>query len=468
MTSEQESSGIWPLLKEAVAGSRHRDYTEGSITRAVVLLAVPMVLEMFMESLFGFVDMLFVSRLGAESLAAVALTESMMAILYGIAVGLSMSTTAMVARRVGEKDHDAAARTAVQAILIGVAVSSAIAVTGLAFAPKLLELMGASPQVIATGSAFTRTMLGGCASVFLLFLLNAVFRGAGDAAVAMRSLWLANAINIVLCPALIYGIGPVPAFGVQGSAIATTIGRSTGVAYQLWRLFGGEGRLQIRLSQFHVQKDVMLRLVRISLTGIAQVLIGSASWLALMRIMSTFGTAALAGYVLAVRTIVVTILPAWGMANAAATLTGQNLGAKRPERAERSVLLTGFYNMCFLASIGIVFYFGAERIIAVYAPEPVVAQYGVSCLRFISFGYVAFGWGMVLVQAFNGAGDTITPTMVNFVCFWLWQIPLAYVLSKVAGYGPDGLYLAIVIAQVTMAITGFTLFRRGKWKRVSV
>jgi len=467
-TQAQQQPGLWPLLKEAIAGSRGRDFTEGSIPRAVVLLAVPMVMEMFMESLFGFVDMLFVSKLGAESLAAVAITESMMSILYSIAVGLGMSTTAMVARRVGEKDYVEAGNSAVQAIFIGIAVSVTIGLLGILGAPSLLKLMGADQKVIEVGSGFTRTMFGACASIFLLFLLNAIFRGAGDASIAMRSLWLANAINIVLCPTFIYGIGPIPAFGVQGSAMATTIGRSTGVLYQLWYLFTGRGRLHVHLSQFHVKPAIMLRLVRISITGIAQLLISSASWIGLMRIMSTFGTAVLAGYVLAIRTIIVTILPAWGMANAAATLTGQNLGAKKPERAERSVMLTGFYNMCFLGFIGVIFFFGAEPIIAIYTSDPNVAQYGVSCLRYISVGYLAFGWGMVLVQAFNGAGDTITPTIVNFFCFWLWQIPLAYILAKMMGMGPQGVFLAITIAQTTMAIVGFILFRRGKWKTVKV
>ena len=462
-----ESPGALAFLKEALSGTR-RDFTEGSIPRAVVLLAVPMVLEMFMESLFGFVDMLFVSKLGAEAVAAVALTEGMMSLLFGVAVGLSMSTTAMVARRVGEKNHEEAAVVAVQAIFVGLAVACVVALTGLLAAPHLLRVMGADPKVIEIGSGFTRTLMGGSASVFLLFLLNAVFRGAGDASVAMRSLWLANAINIVLCPTFIYGFGPIPAMGVQGSAIATTIGRSTGVLFQLFMLTSGRGRLHVQRQHWQLKPEVMLRLVRISITGIAQVLVSSASWIGLMRLMATFGTAALAGYMMAVRTIVVTILPAWGMANAAATLVGQNLGAKKPERAERSVMLAGLLNMSFLGCIGLMFFFFARPIMNLYTHDPQVMEYGMGCLRIIAFGYLFFGWGMVLVQAFNGAGDTITPTIVNICCFWLWQIPIAYVLSTILGHGPWGIFYAITIAHSTMAVTGFILFRRGKWKMVRV
>lgn len=462
-----ERGGTLAFLKEALAGTR-RDFTEGSIPRAVVLLAVPMVLEMFMESLFGFVDMLFVSKLGAEAVAAVALTEGMMSLLFGVAVGLSMSTTAMVARRVGEKNWEEAGVVAVQAVFVGLAISSVVAVTGILAAPHLLRGMGADEKVVEVGARFTQTLMGGACSVFLLFLLNAVFRGAGDASVAMRSLWLANAINIVLCPTFIYGLGPFPAMGVQGSAIATTIGRSSGVLFQLYMLTSGRGRLHVHASQWRFRPDVMLKLVKISVTGIAQVLVSSASWIGLMRIMATFGTAALAGYMMAVRTIVVTILPAWGMANAAATLVGQNLGAKKPERAERSVMLAGLLNMSFLGCIGLIFFFFAPRIIGLYTHAPEVMQYGVGCLRIIAFGYLFFGWGMVLVQSFNGAGDTVTPTIVNIFCFWLWQIPLAYTLSTVLGYGPWGIYYAITIAHSTMAVTGFILFRRGKWKMVRV
>lgn len=462
-----ESGGTLAFIKEALAGTR-RDFTEGSIPRAVILLAVPMVLEMFMESLFGFVDMLFVSKLGAEAVAAVALTEGMMSLLFGVAVGLSMSTTAMVARRVGEKNWEEAGVVAVQAIFVGLSISLLVAAGGVLAAPHLLRGMGADEKVIAVGSRFTQTLMGGSASVFLLFLLNAVFRGAGDASVAMRSLWLANAINIVLCPTFIYGFGPIPAMGVQGSAIATTIGRSTGVLYQLFMLTSGRGRLHVKPHHWKLEPAVMLRLVRISATGIAQVLVSSASWIGLMRIMATFGTAALAGYMMAVRTIVVTILPAWGMANAAATLVGQNLGARKPDRAERSVMLAGLLNMSFLGCIGLIFFFFARPIIGLYTHDPEVMQYGIGCLRIIAFGYLFFGWGMVLVQSFNGAGDTVTPTIVNIFCFWLWQIPLAYALSTVFNFGPWGIYYAITIAHSTMAVTGFILFRRGKWKMVRV
>ncbi|MCC6291131.1 MAG: MATE family efflux transporter [Bryobacterales bacterium] len=461
------NDGILAFLKEALSGTK-RDFTEGSLSRAVVLLAVPMVLEMSMESLFGFVDMLFVSKLGAAAVAAVALTEGMMSLLFGVAVGLSMSTTAMVARRVGEKNWEEAGVVAVQAVFVGLAVSGVVAVTGLLAAPHLLRGMGASEAVVATGARFTQTLLGGSCSVFLLFLLNAVFRGAGDASVAMRTLWLANAINIVLCPLLIHGFGPVPAMGVQGSAIATTIGRSSGVLFQFYMLLSGRGRLHVHASQWRLQPAVMARLVRISITGIAQVLVSSASWIGMMRLMATFGTAALAGYMMAIRTIVITILPAWGMANAAATLVGQNLGAKKPDRAERSVMLAGLLNMCFLGFVGLCFFFFARQIIGLYTHEPAVMEHGVTCLRVIAFGYLFFGWGMVLVQSFNGAGDTVTPTVVNIVCFWLWQIPLAYALSVVFDLGPRGIFYAITAAHSAMAVTGFLLFRRGKWKMVRV
>ncbi len=451
------------FLREAIGGTK-RDFTEGSISRAIALLAIPMVLEMSMESLFGVVDAYNVSHIGTDAVATVVLTESVLILLFGVALGLSISTTAMVARRIGEKDPVAAARTAGQAILVGVAVSSVTAAIGVPSAAGILRLMGASDSIVSSGSAYTATLLGSSVTIFLLFLLNAVFRGAGDATMALRSLIVANGINIVLNPCLIMGLGPFPKLGLVGSAVATLIGRGTGVGFQLYVLFSGHGRLHLRWEHLRVDPALMWRLVRISLNGILQVQIGMASWLGMVRLMSTFGSAALAGYGLAMRTIIVAILPAWGMANAAATLVGQNLGAKKPERAEQSVWLAGFYNMCFLGAVALVFILCAEWVIGLYRPDPAIIPFGAACLRFVSYGYVLYAWGMVMMQAFNGAGDTWTPTRINFFCYWCWQIPLAWLLAIRMQWGPSGIYTALTVAQCTLAVTALVLFRRGKWK----
>ncbi|MFN7923244.1 MAG: MATE family efflux transporter [Bryobacteraceae bacterium] len=425
-----ERAGLLALIREALAGS-NQDFTEGSLTRAIALLAIPMVLEMSMESLFGIVDAFFVARLGRDALATVVLTESLLTVLFGIAIGLSMSTTAVVARRYGEKDFDGAARAGIQAIWIGVAVSALTAVIGVLFAKPVLGLMGASGDIVTHGSIFTSIILGTSAVIFLLFLLNAVFRGAGDAAIAFRSLALANAINIVLEPCLIFGLGPFPELGLAGAAIATSIGRGTGVAYQLWHLFSGRGRLHVRRTQMAADWPVMRNLLRISLHGILQLQIATASWLGLVRIVSTFGSAALAGYGLALRTVVMALLPAWGMSNAAATLVGQNLGAGKPDRAERAVWLTGFYNMCFLGAVGATFLIGADRIMALFEPEPqVIPRYRLSAHFELWILILRVGNGVGAVK-FNGAGDTATPTRVNFSCYWMLQIPAAYCLAIV-------------------------------------
>jgi len=450
-------------LREAVRGSQ-QDFTEGSLGRAILLLSVPMVLEMFMESVFAVVDVFYVARISADAIATVGLTESMLALLYAIAIGLSMSTTAMVARRIGEKDNAGAAVAAVQAIVTGIALSVPITLIGIFFSPKLLTLMGASPAIVETGWGYTAWMLGGNITIMLIFLNNAIFRGAGDAVIAMRALWLANIANIILDPCFIFGWGPFPEMGVAGAAVATNIGRGLGVIYQFIMLFRRHGRIHLNRQNVKLDVAVMLRLLRVSVGGILQFLIATASWVGLVRIISVFGSAALAGYTVAIRIIVFGILPSWGLANAAATLVGQNLGAQKPERAERAVWLTSVCNMIFLGGIGAVFIFFAEPLILLFTKDPAVVPIGAECLRIVSYGYLFYAFGMVIVQAFNGAGDTYTPTVINFFCYWLFQIPLAYWLAQSAGYGPDGVFWAICIAESIIAVVGMMVFRRGKWK----
>jgi putative MATE family efflux protein len=450
-------------LREAVRGSQ-QDFTEGSLGRAILLLSVPMVLEMFMESVFAVVDVFYVARIGADAIATVGLTESMLALLYAIAVGLSMSTTAMVARRIGEKDHAGAAVAAVQAIVIGVLLSAPITLIGILFAPKLLTLMGASSSIVETGWGYAAWMLGGNITIMLIFLNNAIFRGAGDAAIAMRALWLANIANIILDPCFIFGLGPFPEMGVTGAAVATNIGRGLGVVYQFSMLFHRHSRVQLTRQNVQLDMKVMLRLLRVSVGGVVQFLISTASWVGLVRIISVFGSAALAGYTVAIRIIIFGILPSWGLANAAATLVGQNLGAQKPERAERSVWLTSLCNMIFLGGIGAVFIFFAEPLIRLFTNDAAVVPIGATCLRIVSYGYLFYAFGMVIVQAFNGAGDTFTPTVINFFCYWLFQIPLAYTLAMKTELGPDGVFWAICIAESIIAIVGMLVFRRGRWK----
>ena len=463
----RENNTFWASLREAIFGGQ-RDYTEGSISRAITLLAIPMVLEMAMESLFGVVDVFFVAHLGSDALATVALTESLITPLFAIALGLSMGTTAIVARRIGEKQPEDAAVAAVQSIVLGVIISAVVAVTGVVFAPALLTLMGGSESVVRTGTGYARMMFGGSATIFFLFLINAVFRGAGDASIAMRSLWLANLINIVLNPCLIKGLGPFPELGVTGSAVGTTIGRGVGVMYQLWHLTRGEGRVHVHREQMRLNFEVMMRIVRLSIGGTIQYFINVASWIALVRMAAMFGSAAIAGYTLAIRIIIFGILPSWGMSNAAATLVGQNLGAKKPDRAERSVWLTGFYNMCFLGGLGLVFIFFARPIVNIFTDDAAVAEIAAATLRTISYGYVFYAYGMVIVQSFNGAGDTNTPTIINFCCYWLWQIPLAWWLAFHTGLSLNGIFAAIAIAESTLAVVGVLAFRRGKWKTIEV
>jgi len=463
VTLSSPKPSVWKSLWEAVHGS-HQDYTTGSLNRAIFLLAVPMVLEMALESLFAVVDVFWVGRLGADAIATVGLTESMLTIIYSVALGLSLSTTAMVARRIGEKDPEDAAVAGVQAIVLGLATSLVIGVPCWIFAPELLRLMGASNAIVASGAGYARIALGGGGVVLMLFLNNAIFRGAGDAAIAMRLLWVSNIINLILDPCLIFGLGPFPRLGVTGAAVATFTGRSIGVGYQFYRLLRGTERIRILARQIRVNIHVLWRLVRVSLTGILQFVIAHVSWIGLVRIVSEFGAAALAGYTIAIRVVVFVILPSWGLSNAAATLVGQNLGAKQPERAERSVWRTGFYNMLFLGSVGVFFVIFAEPIVRLFTNDSAVVPLGAACLRIVSYGNIGYAYGMVMMQAFNGAGDTVTPTIVNLFGFWLLEIPLAYWLAIGLHWRSNGVYVSIVIAECSIAAASAVLFKRGRWK----
>jgi len=455
--------GFWATVREALRGAHH-DYTAGPIGRAIILLAIPMVLEMVMESVFAVVDVFWVAHLGPNAVATVGLTESMLILVYTAAMGLSIGVMAMVSRRIGEKNPAGAADAAVQGIALGVIVAAVTGTLGAVFAPRLLGVMGGSPDVVAMGSGYTRVMLGGNVVIVLLFLINATFRGAGDAAIAMRVLWLANWINIVLGPCLIFGVGPFPELGVKGAAIATTIGRGTGVLYQIYRLMRRDGRIAIQREQLRLQPAVMRTLLRLSGSGTFQVLVGSASWIFLVKIISRFGATALAGYTIAFRIIIFALLPSWGLSNAAATMVGQGLGAGKPERAERAVWIAGIYNMCFLGSVGLIFVLFAGPIVRVFTTDQAVAPVAVMGLRIVSYGYLFYAWGMVLTQSFNGAGDTWTPTWLNLCCFWLWEIPVAWVLAVHFGMGPRGVFLAMTVAFSTLAVASALLFRRGTWK----
>ena len=457
------ATSFWGSIREALRGS-HQDFTTGRLNRAVVLLAIPMVLEMALESLFAVVDVFWVGRLGANAVATVGLTESLLSLIFAVGFGLGLSTTAMVARRVGEKDPKGAATAGVQAIFIGLATSLAFGIPSYLYAPRLLRVMGASPEIVALGSGYARIALGGCGAIVMLFLNNAIFRGAGDAAVAMRLLWVSNIINLLLDPCLIFGWGPFPRLGVTGAALATLTGRSIGVLYQFYRLLRGTERIHILVSQVRVNAGVLLRLLRVSLTGILQFAIADVSWIALVRIVSVFGAAALAGYTIAIRILIFVLLPSWGLSNAAATLVGQNLGANQPERAEQSVWRTGLYNVLFLGAVGVFFVIAAEPVIRLFTNDPAVLPLAVACLRILSYGNVGYAYGMVMLQAFNGAGDTVTPTIVNLFGFWLLEIPLAYVLAIRAKFGTTGVYYSIVIAEAAIAAAGVLIFRRGRWK----
>lgn len=458
---------LWSAVREALRGS-HADYTQESIGRSILLLSIPMVLEMSMESVFAVVDIFFVAKLGADAVATVGLTESMMTIVYTVAMGFGIGATAMVARRIGEQDREGASRVAAQAVLLGLIVSALLGVAGVVLAPQLLRLMGGAPDVVARGTNFTRVMLGGNASVMLLFLINAIFRGAGDAAIAMRVLWLANIINIALGPCFIFGLGPFPELGVTGAAVATTIGRGTGALYAFSRLLVPGARIRLERRHLRLEPELMLRMARLSAAGMFQVFIGMASWIGLVRIISGFGSAALAGYTIGIRVILFALLPSWGMSNAAATMVGQALGAGKPERAERAVWLAGFYNMCFLGIIGLVFVIFAGQIAGRFTTDPAVLPHAVNCLRIVAAGFLFYAYGMVLTQSFNGAGDTFTPTVINLFVFWLWEIPLAYALAIYFELGPRGVFLAITIAFSTLAVVSAYIFRQGRWKTKAV
>ena len=463
-TPQEDSQSLWSAVKESVRGS-HRNYTTGPIGRAILLLAIPMVLEMIMESVFAVVDIFWVSHLGTDAAATVGLTESLLTLIYALAIGLSIGAMAMVARRIGEQNPDGAARVAVQAIALALIVSIVLGAAGAPFASKLMKLMGGSPWVVEHGSAFTRIMLAGNATVVLLYMINAIFRGAGDAAIAMRTLWLANWINIVLGPCLIFGIGPFPKMGIVGAAIATNIGRGTGALFAFSKLIRSGGRFNIERRHLRLEPSIISRLIKLSATATFQVFIGMASWIGLVRIISSFGSNAVAGYIFGIRVIIFALLPSWGMANAAATMVGQALGARDPDRAERAVWKAGFYNMIFLGIVGIVFILFAPQIIWLFTADPKVAPYGVDCLRIVAYGFLFYAYGMVLGQSFNGAGDTWTPTIINLFVFWLFEIPLAYVLSIVMGLGPRGVFVSITLAFSTLAVVSAAVFRRGRWKQ---
>lgn len=459
--------GWWVWLRRALAGSEE-DFTAGSLNWAVFMLAIPMMIEMAGESLFAVVDAYFVTRLGAAPLSTVGLTESILYIVYSIAVGVAMATTALVARRIGEKDPERASRAAAQAIGTSIAITAVLGAVGASTAPQLLSLLGASDEVIRVGSGYTRIMLGGMVTVMLLFVINAAFRGAGDAAIAMRSLWIANLANIILDPCLIFGWGPFPELGLPGAAVATTTGRGLGVAYQVVQLVRRRGRLSPQWQDFIPRWHVIRNLLRVASGGISQNLVATASWIFLVRIMTRWGEEALGGYVLAIRIVVFALLPAWGLSNAAATLVGQNLGARQPERAERSVWRTGQFNMTFLGIVSLLFFLRSDWVVGLFSPPEEVARYGAECLRVLAYGYVFYAWEMVLVQSFNGAGDTATPTWINLGCFWFFQIPLAWYLSVTAAWGPSGVFWAITISYALSTMVAMVLFRRGRWKTKQV
>jgi putative MATE family efflux protein len=450
-------------LKEALRGG-HQDFTEGSLKRAILLLAVPMVLELSMESLFAIVNVFWVASLGAGAIATVGLTEAMETIAFAVAMGLSAAATAFVARRIGEKDPEGAAASAGQAIVLTFLCSLLLGLPAALFAKPLLALMTPDRQVVESGFGYTTVMFGGTYSILLLFVINAIFRGTGDAVIAMRVLILANTINLILDPCLIFGLGPFPKLGVTGSAIATTIGRSVGVLYQFHCLFRPGGRIQLNAHHLRWNTTLILELLKVSLPGMFQYAIGVSSWLMLSRIVAQFGSVATAGYTIAIRILIFTILPSWGLGAAAATLVGQNLGAGKPDRSERATWLCGFYNMIFLGLVSLVFIFAAELFVGIFTQDAAIISIAASALRIISYGYLLYAYGLVLVQAFNGAGDTITPTLINLFCYWIFQLPLAYYLANSQGWGPNGVFTAVTIAESVIAICGIIAFRRGHWK----
>jgi len=467
MSVNSKIGSYWRNLKLAIRGT-DIDYTTAPLNRAIFFLAIPMVLEMVMESVFVLVDVFFVAKLGPEAVAAVGLTESVITTVYAIAVGLTMAITAMVARRIGEKDSDQAAHTSIQAIYICVIVSIPISIVGVFFSEEILKLMGGSDSLIQIGSGYMTILIAGNTTIMLLFIINAVFRGAGDVILAMRSLWLANAINIVLDPCLIFGIGPFPEMGVTGAAVATTIGRGLGVVFQLWILFGGRGRIKIQRRHLSLDFPIIIRLLRVSLGGVLQYLIGTASWIGLVRIIALYGSSVIAGYTIAIRIISFTFLPSWGIANAASTLVGQNLGSNTHERAEKAVWNIAFINLIFLAGVSLILVLIPQTLVQIFTDDAGIIPHATDCLFYIAICYPFLAYGLVLVQAFNGAGDTYTPTVINFFCYWVFQIPLAYFLAVPMGQEAKGVFIAIAVAESLIAFVAIMVFRRGRWKQQKI
>lgn len=458
---------LWKNIRQALQGTE-ADYTSININRAILLLAIPMILELVMESTFAVVDIFFVGKLGASAVATVGLTETYLFLLYSVAMGLAMAVTAIIARRIGEKNSEIAGRSAVQAIIMGLLCSIPFAFTGIFFARELLELMGADQWVLEKGYRYTQWMLGGNAVIVLLFVINAIFRGAGDAAIAMRILFISNGVNLILDPLLIFGLGPVPALGIQGAAIATTVGRGIGVIVQFWLLFRGGKHIQVNFSQIYLDAKIMLGIIRTSLGGVGQMLVGMTSWIFLMRILASIGSEAVAGSTIALRIMMFTVMPAWGMSNAAATLVGQNLGAGNPDRAESSVWKIGFYNMLFLIAVSVVYFIFNRSLMVIFTQDEAVIEVGATWLRILSYSYFVYGWWMVSVQAFNGSGDTRTPTKINFIFFWLIEIPLSYLLAVVFDWGYTGVFWECFFAETSVGLVTLWLFKRGSWKTVRV
>lgn len=458
---------LFQIVAESLRGE-HRDYTAGPMPRAIVLLAVPMVLEMSMESLFAVVDIFWVAHLGDQAVATVGVTESMFAIVFGIAMGLSVAATATVARRIGEKNPEGASHSAAQGIVLAASVALLLALAGATLAPTLLRAMSGSRELADYGTPFARIMFSFLPSVMLLFVFNAIFRGAGNATLAMRALWIGNAVNLTLDPLFIFGLGPVPSFGVTGAAMATSTGRTIAALYGLWNLLRGSGEIRLKPHHWRVDVPLIRQMARLGAPAAIQYLVPTASWVGLLRIIALFGSVAVAGYTIAIRIIIFSILPAWGLSNAAAALVGQNLGAGQPQRAERSVFLCGIFNMIFLGSLGLVFILFAHPLIGLFSADEATATIARSCLRVLSYGYIFYAWGMVLVQSFNGAGDTQTPTRINVACYWLFQLPFAWFLARGMAFGPTGVFTAVPIAETLLAVSAFVLFRRGVWKTIKV
>lgn len=466
-SAAEANLSFWQVVRLSLKG-QHLDYTSVPLNRAVLLLAVPMVLEMIMESLFAVVDVFWVSRLGSDAVAVIGLTESVMTLVYAVAIGISFAATAIVARRIGEQDPERAAQAAGQIIVLGVTISAGLGILLSLFASEILRLMGASDAVVALGTDFARIMLGCNATVFMIFLINAVFRGAGDAVLAMRTLWLANAFNIVLGPCFIFGLGPFPEMGVTGAAVATNIGRGLGVLYQLWHLAGFNSRVRVRLRHLAPIFGEQRTLLTTAGNGIAQLLISTTSWVGLFKILATFGSAALAGYTIAMRVVIFALMPAWGLANAGATLVGQNLGATKPERAEQAIRIATRFNVIFLGIVGFAFVVFSGPLVRLFSTDPEVLAYGIQALWIVSLAFPLYAAGMCLEAAFNGAGDTWTPTRLNFFCFWLGQVPLAWLLADFFRLGPLGVFISVPVSFSVLALWSLVLFRRGRWKQKKV